>query len=179
MRRSAACVWEDSVTDRDLKKLKRQDLLKMLLDTEEENRLLREDLDKARQQLDSRRVAISESGNLAEAALRLSGVFEDAQHAAEIYVHNIEQSCREQEQKTREIEEETRQRIAQAEEQCGRMEQECRERCESMIAEAGRRAAQYEENVRLWIREYLKKHPELLDAFDKHEKDGTEGSAVG
>ena len=167
------------MTDRDLKKLKRQDLLKMLLDTEEENRQLREDLDKARQQLDSRRIAISESGNLAEAALRLSGVFEDAQHAAEIYVHNIEQACREQEQKARETEEETRGQIARTEEKCGRMEQECRARCESMIAEASRRAAQYEENVRLWIREYLKKHPELLDAFDKHEKDGTEGSAVG
>lgn len=37
----------------------------------------------------SRRIELEEAGSIAEAALRLSGVFEAAQKAADLYLHNI------------------------------------------------------------------------------------------
>ncbi len=86
--------WEKSVKDRELKKLRRQDLLQLLLETEKENQRLRKDLIRAQELLESKKIAISEAGSLAEAAMKLSGVFEDAQRAADLYVQNVEAACR-------------------------------------------------------------------------------------
>ena len=43
--------------------------------------------------LDSRRIELDEAGSIAEAALRLNGIFEDAQKAADQYLYNLQQMC--------------------------------------------------------------------------------------
>ncbi|MEZ3434851.1 MAG: hypothetical protein K1W34_09590 [Lachnospiraceae bacterium] len=117
------------MTDKDLQKLKRRELLQMLLvqcqETEKhkqesiETRLQLEELteryerligklnikDERLNQKDakirelrgtidemkaSRAIELSEAGNIAEAALRLNGVFEAAQKAAEQYLMNVQ-----------------------------------------------------------------------------------------
>lgn len=85
--------WEKSVKDRELRKLRRQDLLQLLLETEKENQRLRNDLKQAQEQLENKKIVVSEAGSLAEAAMGLSGVFEDAQCAADLYVQNTEAAC--------------------------------------------------------------------------------------
>lgn len=72
-----------------LKKLSRQDLLEMLIESEKHVEQLEKELEEAKDQLSDRRIMIENSGSIAEAALKLSGIFEAAQAAADQYLENI------------------------------------------------------------------------------------------
>lgn len=74
-----------------LKKLSRQDLLEMLIAEEKRVEKLEKELEEARAQLQERQIRIQESGSIAEAALKLNGIFEAAQAAADQYLENIKQ----------------------------------------------------------------------------------------
>ena len=75
-----------------LRKSSRQELLEMLLDATEENERLRRENEELRQEIESRRLICQNTGSLAEAALKLSGIFEAADEALKIYQANLEQS---------------------------------------------------------------------------------------
>lgn len=109
------------MTDKELRRLSRRELLQLLLtqakDTEELRRLteereeqlesLRNNYEHLKRRLDqkdlqihelrttlheersNRRIELEEAGSIAEAALRLNGIFEMAQRAAEHYLYNI------------------------------------------------------------------------------------------
>ena len=78
------------MTAKELKKLKRSELLEMLLARTEEVERLRAELDEAQKQLNDRAIVLENSGSIAEAALKLNGVFEAAEEAAKQYLENIE-----------------------------------------------------------------------------------------
>ena len=75
--------------DRDLQKLKRADLLEMLVELSKENDALKRELEEAQRKLEDRNIILREAGNIAEASLRLNGVFDAAQKAAEQYLENV------------------------------------------------------------------------------------------
>ena len=77
------------MTDKDLRRMSRSELLELLLFQMEENERLKKQLNKAKRKLESRDIMIEEAGSIAEAALRLNGVFEAAQEAAQQYLENI------------------------------------------------------------------------------------------
>lgn len=77
------------MTDRELRKLSRADLLELLVQESKENERLRGELAKAKKQLADRRITIESAGSIAEAALELNGVFRSAEKAAAQYVENI------------------------------------------------------------------------------------------
>ena len=77
------------MTNKELKKLTRAELLEMLLIQSREKQKLEEELAEARKELSEKEIRIAESGSIAEAALKLSGVFEAAQRAADQYLENI------------------------------------------------------------------------------------------
>lgn len=77
------------MTDRELRRLSRGELLEMLIEQTEENRQLKIRLEQAEAQLRDRRIQIQKAGTLAEAALRLNRVFEDADKAAQQYLENL------------------------------------------------------------------------------------------
>ena len=72
-----------------LKKLSRQDLLEMLIESEKHVEQLEKELEEAKEKLSDRRIMIENSGSIAEAALKPSGIFEAAQAAADQYLENI------------------------------------------------------------------------------------------
>lgn len=78
-----------NVTDRELRKLSRADLLELLLAESRENEMLRTQLKEAQEKLASREIELQNAGSIAEAALRLNGVFEAAEQAAQQYLENI------------------------------------------------------------------------------------------
>lgn len=78
------------MTDKELRRLSRAELLQMLIAQVEENEKLRKSLEEAQAQLNKRQIAIENSGTLAEAALKLNGVFEAADKAAKQYLENME-----------------------------------------------------------------------------------------
>ena len=77
------------MTDKELKKLSRAELLEMLIEQSKRADELQAKLDKAEEELNSRQLKVDEAGSIAEASLRLNGVFEAAQAASEQYLENI------------------------------------------------------------------------------------------
>lgn len=111
------------MTGKELKKLSRTELLEILLHQVEENEQLRAQLEEAERQLAERAIVIEDSGSMAEAAMRLSGVFDQAQQAADDYLQSIRLANKEPEAYANTV-------LAQA-----------REEAEALIAEAERRSA--------------------------------------
>lgn len=83
------------MTDRELKKLSRADLLELLLEESRENERLREQLREANEKLADRAIILENTGSIAEAALRLNGVFEAAERAAVQYLENVRRRAEE------------------------------------------------------------------------------------
>ena len=83
------------MTDKELRRLSRGELLEMLIAQMEENQLLKQQLTEAQTQLNNRQIAIETSGSIAEAALKLNGVFQAAEEAAQQYIENIKRKAEE------------------------------------------------------------------------------------
>jgi len=77
------------MTDKELRKLTRAELLELLLVQSRELDKLNTELDDLREQLQKREISLRQSGSIAEAALQLTGVFEAAQAAADLYLENV------------------------------------------------------------------------------------------
>ena len=77
------------MTNKDARKLKRAELLELLIGQTEENQRLTERNAQLEQQLSQRLIALEQAGSIAQAALELSGVFTQAQDAADRYLLTI------------------------------------------------------------------------------------------
>lgn len=109
------------MTEKELRRLSRADLLEMLIDQSVELEQTRKKLAAAEEALASRVIEINSAGSIAEAALRLNGVFEAAQAACDQYVQNV------------------RLLNERSEMICRRMEQESREKADRLLKEARRK----------------------------------------
>ena len=128
------------MTDRELRKLSRTDLLEMLVDLSEELNTVKQQLAAAEEKLNNRQILIDKAGSIAEAALQLNGVFEAAEAAGEQYVDNIRHFSDRQEEICRRIEwecrEKARRRLEEVERRCMQMEADTIDRCAKMQAMA-------------------------------------------
>jgi|GEM_PF-1497016 len=74
------------LTEKDLKKLNRYQLLELLIVQTDRAENLQAKLDAAETQLANQELQISSLGSIAEASLQLKGVFQAAQDAADMYI---------------------------------------------------------------------------------------------
>ena len=113
------------MTEKEMRKLSRADLLELLIEQSQEVRQLRVWLQQAEEKLASRHLDICDAGSIAEASLRLNGVFEAADAAAAQYLENIRILSQRQEalclQLERDCREKIRQQLAETQAQCDRM----------------------------------------------------------
>lgn len=79
----------EKISERELRRLSRADLLELLVAQSRENERLRARLNEANRKLKSREIKIQKAGSIAEAALKLNGVFEAAEQAAQQYIENV------------------------------------------------------------------------------------------
>lgn len=75
--------------DQELKKLKRAQLLEIMVAQSKEIERLQEELARTKKELENKKIAIENAGTLAEAALKLTHIFEAADEAAKIYLDNV------------------------------------------------------------------------------------------
>ena len=87
------------MTDKELRKLTRAELLEMLISQMKENERLQEQVEELAAQLEDRRIMLEEAGSIAEASLRLNGVFQAAEKAAQQYLDNIKRLSNEKPRK--------------------------------------------------------------------------------
>ena len=111
--RSAASIWRRRMTDKELKRLSRSELLEMLIAQMKENEALQSRLELAEAQLNDRQIAMEKAGTLAEASLSLNGVFEAAEAAAQQYLENIERMSGQQETICRDMQAEAEAKAAE------------------------------------------------------------------
>lgn len=129
------------MTERELRRLSRTDLLELLLAQRRENEQLRCILDETQAQLADRTIKIDRAGSIAEASLQLSGIFAAAQDSCQYYMDNIRMLSERQSQV------------------CQQMERETQEKCDRMVAEAELKSQQCWENCSAKIRA-------LVDSFE-------------
>lgn len=89
------------MTDKELRRLRRDDLLQILIRQQRQIDELTEKLKQAEAELEKREIAMKDAGSVAEAALRLNGVFEAAQAAADQYGAEMRSRADELEQAAR------------------------------------------------------------------------------
>lgn len=102
------------MTEKELKKLNRYQLLELLIIQTERCDKLQKQLEKTVSQMTQEHIKISAMGSVAEAAMELSGVFEAAQKAADLYIFNAQKKA---EEIIAEAEEKAQKIIAEATEQ--------------------------------------------------------------
>ncbi len=77
------------LSTKELKRLSRLDLMELLLKEIKKNQELTARNIELEEKIKSREIMLAESGNIAEASLRLNGIFEAAQKAADDYVASV------------------------------------------------------------------------------------------
>lgn len=133
------------MTEKDLRKLNRTDLLELLLQQSYEMELLREELEAAKSQLSNRTIVMEQAGSIAEAALQLNGIFAAAENACAQYMDSIKNLSGRQE------------------EVCQKMVEETRQKCDKMLADAKYQSDVYWEAVNKKVDQLLDSHRGLRD----------------
>lgn len=136
------------MTDKELKKLSRAELLEMLLQQTREVERLSRELEKAELLLRQRQLVVEQTGNLAQAALELNGIFEAAQATADQYLENI-----------------------------AAMESQTRRKCDEMIQNARAEARKFWEEIRKDIQNPYMEHMKwqrILNILDENTQDETQ-----
>lgn len=135
------------MTDKELRKLNRAELLELLVDQAGEMDQLREQLEEARRALEERTALMKKAGSMAEAALGLNGVFEAADRAARDYLDN---AMAQREALLAQTQAECRQMRAKTQAECDRLRASTRKQCEELVKQVARaavRSARQEEQA--------------------------------
>ena len=177
------------MTDKELHKLNRKELLELMLDQSRQLDDLREQLRQAQEQLASRQLLLNKAGSIAEASLQLNRVFEAAHAAAEQYLENVQtlsgrqtevcqQLVDESQQKADTLLNETQARCqameAETQEKCRILETETREKCETMTRKAEEQANQAWQQAQEKIHQVIDQHDALKDLLNIISKEATE-----
>lgn len=136
------------MTERELRKLSRTDLLELLLAQRRENEQLRCILDQTQAQLADRTIKIDKAGSIADASLQLSGIFNAAQDSCKYYMDNIKLLSERQSALCQQMEQETTER-------CRKMEQETKVKCDQMVTEAELKSQQCWDNCSVKVKQLV------------------------
>jgi len=158
------------MTEKELRKLSRADLLEMLIDQGEELRRVKEQLEEAEDALRDREIKIDTAGSIAEAALQLNGVFEAAQASCEQYMENIRKLSSRQEAVCRKLEQESKDRaarqLAETKRQCAAMEADTKAKCAEMTMRAKIESQKYWDDVSAKLDRFYEEHQGLRELLN-------------
>ena len=133
------------MTEKELRKLNRAELLELLLELSRENEALQAQLKQTEAALSDRRLQMEEAGSIAEAALRLNGIFEAAQKAADQYLSSVSE------------------RTARQEEICIHMEAETKRKCDEMVERARLDSQRYWDEISRRMEDFYNAHAGLRE----------------
>lgn len=153
------------MTDKELQKLSRKDLLQMLVAQSKQMQTLEENYAAAQAALEDRAIRLERSGSIAEAALQLNGVFEAAQAACQQYTQSIALLSQEQETicacREAESREKAEQLLTQAQQQREELLRQTQQECADMVQKAKQESHAYWEAVFAKLQTVSKEYTEL------------------
>lgn len=139
------------MSERELRKLNRQELLEMLLAQSKKVEELEGELSQAQAKLEERTIVLDEAGSIAEASLRLNGVFEAAQRASQQYIDSARAMSERQKAVCAKMEAESRAKakeiVAAAEKERDDMMQLAKTTAEGMLQKAKTESQHYWDEV--------------------------------
>ena len=127
------------MTQKELKKLSRPQLLEMLLLQTEKAEQLEKELEDTKNLLADRKLQLERVGSIAEAALDLNGVFKAAQAAADQYLENAIASYQDIDLLRSNTKMECDRMLLETQKKCDEMKVESEERCKRMEADTIKR----------------------------------------
>ncbi len=136
--------------ENDLRSMSKTELLTMLRDQEVEINELKEENARLEQQLEDKRIGLQECGSIAQAALKLNGVFEAAQAAADQYLESVKAGS-----SGAELNAQMEEELAQT-----------RARCQQMEEEAGRRVERQRQAFARMVERCCLDNPELKEKLE-------------
>lgn len=149
----------DSMTDKELQRLKRGELLEILLEQSKENERLKLQLDKQNRvieelnlKLEDRSITIREAGTIADASFKLNGVFDAAEKAAQQYLDNLKELYQKEQdsftQKEKDTELKCTAMLQAMKERCYFMKEETTKKCNDMEMAVTEKCRNMEQEVR-------------------------------
>ena len=163
------------MTEKELKKLIRIDLLEMLLEQSQEVERLNTELEEAQNKLKDRKIELEEAGSIAEAALRLNGIFDMAQVAAGQYLENIESLSQRTDEicdrKRQECELEIQKKREETEKECAELSRKTISECEDMKKQTKELCEKRIKSVDTQVEEKWKVLSERLEQFCQAHQD--------
>lgn len=159
------------LTEKELRKLGRGDLLNLLLEQSRENQRLREQLQAAQDALADKAICIDQAGSIAEASLQLNGVFQAAERACQQYTENIVRLSQHQQvicaQREKESQEKALQIVADAQKQAEDATTAAQKQCDEMLKKAKAESQAYWDAVSAKITSITNEHAELRQLFSQ------------
>ena len=159
------------LTEKELRKLGRGDLLNLLLEQSRENQRLREQLQAAQDALADKAICIDQAGSIAEASLQLNGVFQAAERACQQYTENIVRLSQHQQvicaQREKESQEKALQIVADAQKQAEDATTAAQKQCDEMLKKAKAESQAYWDAVSAKITSIINEHAELSQLFSQ------------
>lgn len=144
------------MTEKDLKRMNRSDLVEIIYQYQNREQEMTETIKELTEQLNDRRTRIEYAGSIAEAALSIHHVFEDAQAAADQFLAEVRAANADKEAQGRQI-------IARAQQEADALRQQTQRDCKAMTDKAkGECDAMYDQITRL-----LKNYEELRGLLGK------------
>ena len=132
------------LTEKELRKLRRAELLELLVEQSRIVDQLQKEVNELRDETARRKIGLEKAGSIAEASLRLTKVFEEAEEASKIYMENIEARSAEQDKINAARDEESRKKAEQlimvTAKKCRDMEAATAQKCRQLLEQAKKRA---------------------------------------
>ena len=133
------------MTERELKRMSRTEVLELLLSQTNRIEELEAKLTEANEKVASRQIQLEQAGSIAEASLQLSGIFKDAQIAADQYLENMKR-----------MEEETKIKSEQ-------LLANTQVQCDEMVAKAKKESQDYWDDVSKKLEDFCSSYTGLND----------------
>lgn len=162
------------MTDKELKRLNRTELLQLLMNQVRETEQLQAKVQELTEQIQKHEITCQNAGTLAEAALALNGVFQAADEAAQKYVQEMADRAAKQEQelqaKAEEAKEQANKLLADATDSADITREkaetylaDAKAKAEAILAEAGESAAKVREEATNCLDDAKSQKEQLLE----------------
>lgn len=158
------------MTERELRKLSRADLLQMLIEQSEELNDLRAKYAEAQAALNKKELILDEAGSIADAVFKLNGIFESAQVASQQYLDNIKALAHRREvlcvQWENECLEKVGRLLTETEKRCAKMENDAKIRSAEILAAARAESQKYWDEISGKLDAYYEQHVGLRELLE-------------
>lgn len=148
------------MAEKELRRMSREELVEIIYAMQQSQHQLEQQNEELRARLDERTLKWEQAGSLAEAALSLNHVFEDAQAAADQYLASLKAGETDARAKADEL-------TAQAQRDADKLLADARREADDIVSRANREADRQWELFRRQVRRAVQVSPELAALLQK------------